>query len=459
MGHYGSLAYGTLATLAIALAFSLYVSANSEVVITRTEHGFEPREVRIQKGDTVKFVSEIEKDFWPASNAHPTHAVYSDFDPEHSLARGSSWVFTFNRVGTWNFHDHLDPKIQGTIFVEGNTTQTPEDCLKASKSTIQPECWEGELRSVLVESGLSSVFNRVRELYDTNPEFRRNCHDVMHFVGQSAYNEFLENTPPVDRNDASLCGFGFYHGFMESMLVEKGSGNYDDALRYCGALEIPNAKPRMGNGVGQCYHGIGHALFDLLPGELWGDGQRMMHAANKICISLFSLDEKKLESCNSGVYNSLANAYSARAYNLAYEQLDPDPLAICQGEDALSQDSCFGEVLHGYIRDKQWDATTMIQYIEAISLELARESVWRAYAQTDVKRSIDAPNLQTFATLCERPRVRDSEACVVGVQSGLATLGEPGRQRDAIDAFCNIIPDSNLREFCITYANKYHRKP
>jgi plastocyanin len=99
--------------------------------VVYTDAGFSPSTLTVQAGDTVTFSNQSSVDFWPASAAHPTHAVYSGtslsehcpdgseaFDACAGISPGESWPFTFNKVGTWRYHDHLNPSRTGTIVVE-----------------------------------------------------------------------------------------------------------------------------------------------------------------------------------------------------------------------------------------------------------------------------------------------------------------------------------------------------
>ena len=69
---------------------------------------------------------------WTASAIHPTHKAYpsSDiekcgtqsqaniFDACKGYGQGESWGFRFDEVGTWKYHNHLQPNHTGTIVVE-----------------------------------------------------------------------------------------------------------------------------------------------------------------------------------------------------------------------------------------------------------------------------------------------------------------------------------------------------
>lgn len=92
-------------------------AAGSALTITLTKDGFIPAESTIKAGDTVTFVTDSGKPFWPASNLHPSHLLYPEFDPKQPVAANASWSFTFTKVGSWKFHDHLAPYFTGTITV------------------------------------------------------------------------------------------------------------------------------------------------------------------------------------------------------------------------------------------------------------------------------------------------------------------------------------------------------
>ena len=92
--------------------------------------GFKPSTLTIKKGDTVTFVNKGSQAAWPASAVHPIHSAYdgtslsehcskgNSFDACHGLSQGESYSFTFDKVGSWKYHDHLNPGHTGTIVVE-----------------------------------------------------------------------------------------------------------------------------------------------------------------------------------------------------------------------------------------------------------------------------------------------------------------------------------------------------
>ncbi|MDO8594723.1 MAG: hypothetical protein Q7R93_04405 [bacterium] len=53
-----------------------------------------------------------------ASDVHPTHLLYPEFDQYKTDQRGKDeFRFTFDKVGTWGYHDHLNAGMVGTVVV------------------------------------------------------------------------------------------------------------------------------------------------------------------------------------------------------------------------------------------------------------------------------------------------------------------------------------------------------
>lgn len=92
------------------------VSKGAQTVVLR-EEGYDPATVTVTKGTTVIFTSTRNEAFWPASDLHPTHDIYPEFDPKEPIEASKSWSFRFDKVGSWKYHDHLFPYYRGTITV------------------------------------------------------------------------------------------------------------------------------------------------------------------------------------------------------------------------------------------------------------------------------------------------------------------------------------------------------
>lgn len=98
------------------------------VTVAYTDQGFSPNSVSISLGTIVTFVNQSSKGMWVASSKHPDHTVYSGTSlsqhcPDASntafdqCSTNTSYSFTFNKVGTWKYHNHVNASDFGTIIV------------------------------------------------------------------------------------------------------------------------------------------------------------------------------------------------------------------------------------------------------------------------------------------------------------------------------------------------------
>jgi len=88
----------------------------SEVDYTAT--GFSPASITVKKGTIVKFINKSGASMSVASNPHPTHTDYPGFDQGKSDAQGKDeYDFTFDKVGSWGYHNHLKSSDRGTVIV------------------------------------------------------------------------------------------------------------------------------------------------------------------------------------------------------------------------------------------------------------------------------------------------------------------------------------------------------
>jgi len=87
----------------------------AEVVYDGTK--FLPQSLNIKVGDIVIFKNSGTTDFWPASNPHPTHTDYPEFDAKAAVPPGKTFQFKFLKPGSWGYHNHLNPSATGIINV------------------------------------------------------------------------------------------------------------------------------------------------------------------------------------------------------------------------------------------------------------------------------------------------------------------------------------------------------
>lgn len=88
-----------------------------EAVVTYTDTGYMPATITVKKGTAVTFRNESSGGMWTASAAHPTHRVLPGFDQLKSVANGGSYDYTFVKVGTWQYHNHVKPTDTAVVVV------------------------------------------------------------------------------------------------------------------------------------------------------------------------------------------------------------------------------------------------------------------------------------------------------------------------------------------------------
>lgn len=105
-------------------------SSETNNVIEIFSSGFSPQVLEISVGESAAFINRQTGKSWPASDVHPTHTSYPGsgiskcgtseetriFDACGGLEQDEIYEFTFNEVGEWGYHDHLDPGKTGTII-------------------------------------------------------------------------------------------------------------------------------------------------------------------------------------------------------------------------------------------------------------------------------------------------------------------------------------------------------
>ncbi|HLD71180.1 MAG TPA: hypothetical protein VI873_01020 [Candidatus Peribacteraceae bacterium] len=101
------------------IQLSILQPAHATFMVKMTPGAFDPSEVSVFKNTNVCFENEDTEARWPASNIHPTHAIFPEFDPGTPIAPGKTWCFQFTKTGIWRMHDHLFPEITGVVNVRG----------------------------------------------------------------------------------------------------------------------------------------------------------------------------------------------------------------------------------------------------------------------------------------------------------------------------------------------------
>ncbi len=276
--------FGLLGFASLAYAHG---DAHGELIIRMTKNGFEPKELTITAGDEVLFINNDDTNRWPASNFHPTHTLYSEFDSQKDIPPGESWKFKFEKAGTWRMHDHLIPHMTGTVMVltdstKGQTLNTNSQGLTLENSgfwakikTFLSRLFRGSKTSTISEfkslseqgkyawledlsrrEGPETAWQLVLETYNTPEGVIGSPHDMAHLVGQLLYKsegfKGLSTCTPV-------FAFGCYHGLMEIAFEKDSNAQYQNNLTKA-ELGCQNVGPETSPTYWSCIHGIGHGI-------------------------------------------------------------------------------------------------------------------------------------------------------------------------------------------------------
>lgn len=103
----------------------LKASKGFALLVSYTDNGFEPQTAAIQSGETIRFTNNSSHDMWVAASTkegslYPSAGScgQSAFDSCRAIGRGMFYEFTFEKKGTWGFHDNSEPVRTGKVVVE-----------------------------------------------------------------------------------------------------------------------------------------------------------------------------------------------------------------------------------------------------------------------------------------------------------------------------------------------------
>lgn len=403
------------------------------------EEGFSPQEVIITKGDTVLFKTSRSVPFWPASNLHPTHDIYSEFDPQMPIDPDNEWRFTFKKIGKWQFHDHLAPKYTGTIIVQDAAIKplwanmfgsTSDPACSTISGKQQKQCWQDLIVSTMKNEGLGKAFDHMTELHKSEPLFREACHDITHKLGTAAHTMFVSGTDFEVSSQSTICSFGFYHGFMET-LVQFGS-DITLAQAFCSyvdgklAHETPNA-------VLSCYHGIGHGLTDLHDKSEWGDERAMIKPALATCKKI-AASEKQLLLCGTGVFDSIALAYYNKAYGM--EMKKDDPLWLCREQKDVFEKSCYMDMMPAILWLGGQNLAGSAPYVEKFVPDTYAATSIQSLSANSVRFTIQPDGTKPDVPTCRMLKKSLYLPCIEGLATGVMEFGTPGIEYKGALDFC-----------------------
>ncbi len=260
-------------------------SENHEILMR--EDTFYPRFIEIKEGDEVTFENKSTQDHWPASNIHPTHDIYPEFDSKQEVKPNQSWKFKFSKIGQWRFHDHLNSTISGEISVRPNSSgilgiyrnsiYNQSDILLNTNSwliskwiTVYYYFIGDNKENYLNNQNIKNIIDKsdniqlgvllrlfgpgeiIKHLFVQSGEGKKyNCHTPSHQVGRIAYKVLGDQALGYNIN---LCASGYSHGMMAAFVSGLSDEEVVSKIREkCSSLSPLFLRIN-------CFHGSGHGL-------------------------------------------------------------------------------------------------------------------------------------------------------------------------------------------------------
>lgn len=346
-----SLLFIVFLLLTVFYTLSTTYAHNQTVIIEMTADGFNPQEAALDTNSTVIFINKDSKAHWPASDVHPTHGLYPEFDPQKPITPGESWTFKAKRTGIWKFHDHLYPHFKGILIVNpeaGKTIDSNELNLLDGFKELMVNVWNSlkqvfklnknlpipskdefnklsaneqfkTLEDLASSQGAEKAWQFVRDTYVGQSGSSGNIHDLAHLSG----NLLFEKLKFAGLEKCSVdFAFGCYHGFLDKAFA-KSLDKLQEAEDACGKVGSklsgpPKASLAISGPVASCIHGIGHGVASFY-------SVSDLNKSLSTCRKLISGSEY----CFDGVFMEFARSAPNSFYNLQ------DPLYPC---DSLERD-------------------------------------------------------------------------------------------------------------------------
>ena len=310
------------------------IDPNAPAISYTGNGGFVPKRVDVEPGTQVRFVNASDKDFWPASNIHPTHTILPELDANKPISPGEQWAFTFKTRGFWRFHNHLASEYGGLVVVLGDDAGPPPEPLVFAMPDVEFETPKDiplqDYRNLLTDDELMVGFIKrygptytVKLLKESENYVGVDCHQRAHDLGRAAYEEFGAAAFALSSHE---CHAGSFHGATEALFASRGTANLErDVATICAVADNRFLRH-------QCIHGVGHGLMAWTSYEL--------HDALPLCDRMPSETDKG--SCYSGVFmENVVGGLTGLMGHVTQYLKDDDPHFPCDVVDEPYMVPCY----------------------------------------------------------------------------------------------------------------------
>ena len=317
----------------------------------------------------------------------------------------------------------------GAIFLH-NFPKKDLSCQNLNSQSEKLICWEQLIEKTLKTHGIDKAFEIVETLYKEDPIFVSNCHDFVHLIGGKAYLLFTTNQQFNLSDKTSYCGFGFYHAFMEALILD--GADLAKAGEFCDYVDTKmhavNADAK-----GACFHGIGHGVADNHDQKEWNSEEDLTEKALALCKNV-SPDDTLLNRCSSGVFNVLAIAYNNNKL-----KINPnDPLWYCRGlQNDIYKKTCFEEMNTALFVLSGKNFVNAASFIEEIKEDDFAKSGIRSLAGVFGMSLVQGSDSEKIIENCRNLQTRLIPSCIEGFVAGFIEAGSPSSEYKKALNFCH----------------------
>jgi hypothetical protein len=313
-----------------------------------------------------------------------------------------------------------------------NLSSDSKLCSKLINTSKKQQCWENLIKEYINSRGIESTFVLMSDIENNDKTFVQSCHGFTHLLGYSAYKYWAQGKEFKISNRTSMCNFGFYHGFMEALILNKKS--ITEARKFC-AYVAQQMKGQTDDAGLQCYHGIGHGTVnaDNRP-QVWGNASEIIKPAVEICNKV-SQTRDELYRCSSGIFNGLANFYIQGEYGLKLDK--KDPAGICAIQPESFKEACYGNMDSAILSAFDNNFLQAANYVENIK-DINQVPKTIEYLATEWSgRNFNNTDYKSVVLTCRLLPANLQNDCVHGIERGyFETNPNYGNEYKKVIDFC-----------------------
>lgn len=251
-----------------------------------------------------------------------------------------------------------------------------------------------EITQRLENSGLESSFDYIRERTAQDPAFARDCHPLLHHLGNGALSQYGNFQTAMQKADEQ-CNSGYVHGLIEANF--KSSTSVQEAL----ALSCTDFSEENFTNW-QCFHGLGHGIMQT-------NGKDHVQSIST-CRSLQT--SFAINSCINGVF---MEEFIVISHSGRHEPgVSVASLTDCNQQENNVKTHCYAYAPTAYLQLRPNKFHEAITWCETAKNTYVTFCVSGVGSQA-MKENITDPSIA--AVFCKGLKRKHQEACVTGAIS------------------------------------------